>query len=208
MTRNSLVSLALAALVLTGAGCAPTAPSPATPPSAVPPVETSIPSPKPSVARTFPGKLADAEILNKQVRISTAKGDIVLELFGDKTPLTVSNFVALAKDGYYDGLKFHRVIEDFMIQGGDPTGTGSGGPGYQFGDEFVPSLKFVGPGQLAMANAGPGTNGSQFFITHIATPWLTGKHTIFGQVLSGQDVVNAIAQGDVMTKVSVEDLKK
>lgn len=131
-----------------------------------------------------------------------------MELFGDKTPLTVSNFVALAKDGYYDGLTFHRVIADFMIQGGDPTGTGSGGPGYQFNDEIVPSLKFVGPGQLAMANAGPGTNGSQFFITHVATSWLTGKHTIFGQVLKGQDVVNAIEQGDVMTKVTIEDLKK
>ncbi len=162
----------------------------------------------PAKTWTFPGKLSDAEILHKQARISTAKGDIVLELYGDKAPLTVSNFVYLAKGGYYDGLTFHRVIADFMIQGGDPTGTGAGGPGYKFQDEFSKDLKFTGPGQLAMANAGPGTNGSQFFITHVATPWLTGKHTIFGQVLSGQDVVNAIAQGDVMTKVTIEDLKK
>lgn len=193
----------LALLALMGAGCAADTapPRPSTPP-------VSIPTPMPAKSYAFPGKLSDAEILNKQVRISTAKGDMVVELFGDKTPLTVSNFVYLAKQGYYDGLKFHRVIEDFMIQGGDPLGSGTGGPGYKFGDEFVPELKFTGPGQLAMANAGPGTNGSQFFITHVATPWLTGKHTIFGQVLSGQNVVDAIAQGDVMTKVTIEDLKK
>jgi len=140
--------------------------------------------------------------------INTKKGDIVVRLEHEKTPLTVSNFVALAEGSmtgkpFYNGLKFHRVIADFMIQGGDPQGTGSGGPGYQFADEFDPSLKFTGPGQLAMANAGPGTNGSQFFITHVKTDWLSGKHTIFGQVVTGQDVVNAVTQGDTIDKVTI-----
>lgn len=204
MRISSTFIAPLALLTLMGAGCAADTGTTSRP--TPPPV--SIPTPMPAKSYAFPGKLSDAEILNKQVRFSTAKGDIVVQLFGDKTPLTVSNFVYLANQGYYDGLKFHRVIEDFMIQGGDPLGTGTGGPGYKFGDEFVPELKFTGPGQLAMANAGPGTNGSQFFITHVATPWLTGKHTIFGQVLSGQKIVDAIAQGDVMTKVTIEDLKK
>jgi peptidyl-prolyl cis-trans isomerase A (cyclophilin A) len=140
--------------------------------------------------------------------ISTKKGDIALALELDKTPLTVTNFVALAEGTmtgkpFYDGLKFHRVIANFMVQGGDPQGTGGGGPGYQFADEFDPSLKFTGPGVLAMANAGPGTNGSQFFITHVKTDWLDGHHTIFGHVVAGQDVVNAIAQGDVIDKVTI-----
>lgn len=140
--------------------------------------------------------------------INTKKGDIVLHLEHEKTPLTVSNFVALAEGTmtgkpFYDGLKFHRVIADFMIQGGDPQGTGSGGPGYQFADEFDPSLRFTGAGQLAMANAGPGTNGSQFFITHVKTDWLNSKHTIFGQVIAGQEVVNSVAQGDTMDKVTI-----
>jgi peptidylprolyl isomerase len=140
--------------------------------------------------------------------ITTKKGDIVLVLEYKKTPLTVSNFVALAEGTmtdkpFYDGLKFHRVIADFMVQGGDPQGTGSGGPGYQFADEIDPSLKFSGPGDLAMANAGPGTNGSQFFITHVKTEWLQGKHTVFGHVIAGQDVVNRIAQGDTMDKVQI-----
>ncbi len=137
--------------------------------------------------------------------IKTNKGDINLTLFGTKTPKTVTNFLELAKAGYYDGLKFHRVIPDFMIQGGCPLGIGSGGPGYNFGDEFHPELKHDGPGVLSMANAGPGTNGSQFFITHIETAWLDGKHSVFGKVVSGadQDVVNTIAQGDVIEGITI-----
>ena len=147
--------------------------------------------------------------------LETSKGNIILELYYEQVPTTVSNFVALAEGNhpvvdnqhegkrYYDGLKFHRVIENFMIQGGDPTGTGSGGPGYQFDDEFNDELKHDGPGVLSMANAGPGTNGSQFFITHVETPWLDGKHSIFGKVNSGQDVVDEIEQDDIIKTVKV-----
>jgi peptidyl-prolyl cis-trans isomerase B (cyclophilin B) len=135
--------------------------------------------------------------------ITTAKGDIVIELHDGKTPKTVANFVELAEKGYYDGLTFHRVIADFMIQGGCPEGTGRGGPGYTFEYEFHPELTHSGPGILSMANAGPNTNGSQFFITHVATPWLDGKHSVFGKVTQGQDVVDAIATGDVMDKVTI-----
>ena len=137
--------------------------------------------------------------------IQTNRGDIVIDLHADRAPRTVNNFVALARDGFYDGVKFHRVIADFMIQGGDPTGSGSGGPGYRFGDEFHPELLHDGPGVLSMANAGPNTNGSQFFITHGATNWLDNKHSVFGKVRSGQDVVDAIQQGDVMESVSIEE---
>ena len=137
--------------------------------------------------------------------IQTNRGDIVIDLHADKAPRTVNNFVALARDGFYDGVKFHRVIADFMIQGGDPTGSGSGGPGYRFGDEFHPELLHDGPGVLSMANAGPNTNGSQFFITHGATNWLDNKHSVFGKVRSGQDVVDAIQQGDVMESVRIEE---
>jgi cyclophilin family peptidyl-prolyl cis-trans isomerase len=128
--------------------------------------------------------------------ISTDKGDMVIELFADKTPKTVNNFVFLAREGFYDGTIFHRVIADFMAQGGDPTGSGTGGPGYRFADEFHASLKHTKPGILSMANAGPGTNGSQFFITHIPTPWLDGKHTVFGQITSGMDVLMSIPPRD------------
>ncbi len=142
----------------------------------------------------------------------TNRGNILVQLEYKKTPLTVINFTGLAegkmetsqKDGpYYDGLKFHRVIDNFMIQGGDPLGNGTGGPGYKFGDEIDNSLQFDGPGVLAMANAGPGTNGSQFFITHVETPWLQGKHTIFGHVLEGQDVVDSIKQNDYIEKLEI-----
>ena len=141
----------------------------------------------------------------KTATIDTSRGTIKLELYEDKAPKTVANFEKLANDGFYDGLTFHRVIDNFMIQAGCPHGTGTGGPGYTFEDEFDDSLRHDGPGVLSMANAGPNTNGSQFFITHVPCPHLDGKHSVFGRVLEGQDVVNSIAQGDVMEKVSVTD---
>lgn len=136
----------------------------------------------------------------------TSKGDINLELFPDKAPLTVANFVNLSKSGFYDGLKFHRVIPDFMVQGGCPLGTGTGGPGYQFKDEFHPTLRHDTAGVLSMANSGPGSNGSQFFITHVETPWLDNNHTVFGSVVSESDqvVVDSIAQSDVIDSISIE----
>ena len=139
--------------------------------------------------------------------IRTNKGDINLRLFDDKAPLTVANFANLAKRGFYDGLTFHRVINDFMIQGGCPLGTGTGGPGYTFEDEFVPELKHDKPGMLSMANAGPATNGSQFFITHVPTAWLDGKHTVFGEVMGPEDqkVVDSIAQSDRIESLVIED---
>ncbi|HPD57297.1 MAG TPA: peptidylprolyl isomerase [Smithellaceae bacterium] len=137
--------------------------------------------------------------------IDTEKGAIRLRLFAAQAPLTVANFINLARRGYYNNLKFHRVIADFMIQGGCPMGDGRGGPGYRFADEFVKELKHNKPGILSMANAGPGTNGSQFFITHVATPWLDGKHTVFGEVMGDADqkVVNAIVQGDKIKSVTI-----
>jgi cyclophilin family peptidyl-prolyl cis-trans isomerase len=130
--------------------------------------------------------------------IETEKGTLVLELFADKTPKTVNNFVFLAREGFYNGTIFHRVIADFMVQGGDPTGTGRGGPGYRFADEFNPSLRHDKPGILSMANAGPGTNGSQFFITHVPTAWLDDKHTVFGHIIEGMNVLLSIPPRDPM----------
>lgn len=141
----------------------------------------------------------------KKATIETTRGTIVLQLHDDKVPKTVENFETLAKKGFYDGIIFHRVIADFMIQTGCPQGRGTGGPGYTFKDEFHPSLKHDGPGVLSMANAGPNTNGSQFFITHVPCPWLDNKHSVFGRVLEGQDVVDAIQQGDKMVKVTVSE---
>ena len=139
----------------------------------------------------------------KQAIFETSKGTIRLELFEDKTPKTVDNFESLCEKQFYDGLTFHRVIPDFMIQGGCPEGTGTGGPGYRFEDEFHPELRHDGPGVLSMANAGPNTNGSQFFITHVPCPHLDGRHSVFGKLLEGQDVDDSIEQGDIMTTVRV-----
>ncbi len=130
--------------------------------------------------------------------IATEKGTMVIELFANKTPKTVNNFVFLAREGFYNDTIFHRVIADFMVQGGDPTGTGTGGPGYRFADEFHPELKHDKPGILSMANAGPGTNGSQFFITHVPTPWLDNRHSVFGQITEGMDTLMAIPPRDPM----------
>lgn len=148
---------------------------------------------------------APAAISDIRVILKTSKGDIAGTLFASKVPMTAANFLNLAKKGFYDGLTFHRVIPNFMIQGGDPEGRGTGGPGYRFADEFNPSLRHSKPGIFSMANAGPGTNGSQFFITHVETPWLDGKHSVFGEVTSGQDVVNRIAKGDKIEKIEILD---
>ena len=164
------------------------------------------------IAAAQGGAAADAALGNGVfARISTTRGDIVVRLEHERTPLTVTNFVALAEGRmtragarpFFNGLTFHRVIDNFMIQGGCPQGTGTGGPGYRFPDEFDPALRHDGPGVLSMANSGPGTNGSQFFITHLATPWLDGRHTVFGRVVQGQDVVNAIRQGDRINTVTI-----
>ncbi len=164
------------------------------------------------------GQVVDQAGKEYRALIKTNKGDIVLELYADKAPRTVNNFVFLALNGYYDGVVFHRVLEDFMAQTGDPTGTGTGGPGYTFADEFHPDLRHRGAGVLSMANAGPGlrgegTNGSQFFITFVDTPWLDDKHSVFGKVIGGADVLDRIqridpsrrggAQPDVMEKVEI-----
>jgi cyclophilin family peptidyl-prolyl cis-trans isomerase len=150
-----------------------------------------------------------------QATLVMDRGKVVIVLFADKAPKTVNNFVFLAREGFYDGTTFHRVIPDFMAQGGDPTGTGTGGPGYRFADEFHPDLKHDGPGVLSMANAGPGTNGSQFFITYKATSWLDKRHSVFGRVVEGMDVVEAITPrdpdkaktpGDVIRRVEISEL--
>ena len=137
--------------------------------------------------------------------VSTDKGDMVIELFADKTPKTVNNFVFLAREGFYDNITFHRVIGDFMAQGGDPTGTGRGGPGYKFADEFHPQLRHNKPGILSMANAGPGTNGSQFFITHVPTPHLDNRHSVFGQVTEGMDVLMAVGVGTKIATITISE---
>ena len=140
-----------------------------------------------------------------KITIKTDKGDIHATMFASDVPMSVANFLNLAKRGYYDGIAFHRVIPDFMVQGGDPTGTGSGGPGYKFADEFQPNRVHDKPGIFSMANSGPATNGSQFFITHGPTPHLDGKHSVFGEVTDGQDVVDAIEQGDAIKGIDVLD---
>jgi peptidyl-prolyl cis-trans isomerase B (cyclophilin B) len=140
-----------------------------------------------------------------RIILHTSRGDIEGTIFASKVPITSANYLNLAKKGFYNGITFHRVIPDFMVQGGDPTGTGSGGPGYKFADEIDRSLKHDKPGKFSMANAGPNTNGSQFFITHVPTAWLDGKHAVFGEVTKGQDVVNAIKQGDKINSIDVLD---
>ena len=157
------------------------------------------------MASTMAGASSPAPIDDIRIVIHTDKGAIHATLFASKVPITTANFLNLAQHGYYNGLTFHRVIADFMIQGGDPTGTGRGGPGYQFADEINPRLKHDRAGVFSMANSGPNTNGSQFFITHTPTPHLDGKHAVFGVVDKGQDVVNAIRQGDKITKIDILD---
>jgi cyclophilin family peptidyl-prolyl cis-trans isomerase len=169
-------------------------PAPATPASNQSSGENNLATQKKSYSQA-PAMTIDPKKSYTAV-IKTEKGDVRISLFADKAPKTVNNFVFLARDGFYDNTTFHRVMHDFMAQGGDPTGTGRGGPGYQFADEFDPTLKFDVPGILAMANSGPNTNGSQFFLTYVATPWLNGKHTIFGKVESGMDVVKQISERD------------
>jgi peptidyl-prolyl cis-trans isomerase B (cyclophilin B) len=142
-----------------------------------------------------PGMVIDPS-KSYQAQMKTDAGDIVIRLHADKAPNTVNNFVFLAKDGFYDGIIFHRVIPNFMAQGGDPTGTGTGGPGYKFADEFHPNLRHDRPGVLSMANAGANTNGSQFFLTHVPTPWLDDKHSVFGEITQGMDVLLAIPERD------------
>lgn len=146
-----------------------------------------------------------AAVKDIKIKIKTNKGDIEATIFASKVPMTAANFLNLAKRGYYNGITFHRVIPNFMIQGGDPTATGSGGPGYRFADEFDPTLRHTKAGTFSMANAGAGTNGSQFFITHGPTPHLDNKHSVFGEVTKGQDVVNKIAKGDKIEKIEILD---
>ena len=147
----------------------------------------------------------EAAVKDIRIELNTSKGTIEAIIFASKVPMTAANYLNLAKRGYYEGLKFHRVIPNFMIQGGDPQGTGRGGPGYRFGDEFDPSLKHDGPGVFSMANAGPGTNGSQFFVTHKETSWLDNRHSVFGKVTKGQDIVDAIIAGDTIMSIKVLD---
>ena len=193
---HRLVPFAVTAMALLACGCVDqSAPTPATPPPSQPPDHTA------NQPQNQPPVIEDLHAV-----IVTNKGAIRLTLFASKTRLTAANFVNLAQRGYYDGLTFHRVVGDFMIQGGCPQGTGRGNPGYRFADECWPDLRHDRPGKLSMANAGPGTNGSQFFITHRPTPNLDGKHTVFGEVRgpADQEVVNAIAIGDRIERVDIE----
>jgi peptidyl-prolyl cis-trans isomerase B (cyclophilin B) len=148
---------------------------------------------------------AKAKVKDIRIELDTSKGKIEATIYASKVPMTAANYLNLAKRGYYNGLKFHRVIPNFMVQGGDPKGNGTGGPGYSFGDEFDPTLTHNGPGVFSMANSGPGTNGSQFFITHKDTAWLNGKHSVYGKVTKGMDVVNAIVGGDTIKSIKVLD---
>lgn len=207
--KTTRVLFLAAGLLLIGAGCVTPVPTAV---RTAPPIDTTAPSaPEPSASPTetptamqktwsFPGVLPENQISNREVRITTGKGDIVFELFENEAPKTVSNFVYLAKGGFYDGLIFHRVEPGFVIQGGDPNGTGTGGPGYRFEDEKV--MRKYARGIVAMANAGPNTNGSQFFVMLADTP-LPPNYTIFGNVTSGMDVVDQIRVGDVMKSVMV-----
>ena len=198
--RNLLVScLALPILFLAACSTIKTAPE-AVGPSAEVVAEAPAKAVVSAVVAPEPVRVRDVRIV-----MHTSAGAIEATLFATKTPVTVANFLNLAKRGYYDGLTFHRVIPNFMIQGGDPTGTGRGGPGYQFADEIHPALRHTRAGLFSMANAGPGTNGSQFFITHNETPWLDGKHTVFGKVTKGQKVVDTIQQGAMINGIDVLD---
>ncbi len=159
----------------------------------------------PAVAFSQDNATNDQKVTDIRIILQTSKGDIEATIFASKVPLTAANFLNLASRGFYDDIVFHRVIDDFMIQGGDPTGSGRGGPGYRFEDEIDPDLKHTEPGIFSMANAGPNTNGSQFFVTHVKTPWLDGKHAVFGKVTKGQDVVDSIARGDTIKGVKILD---
>jgi len=192
MKLPNLLSFFVGALALISTACGADSSKPAAPASTAAPV-------------TAPAPATGSALKDIHIILHTSKGDIEGTLFTSKAPMTVANYLNLAQKGFYDGLTFHRVIPDFMIQGGDPLGNGTGGPGYQFADEFDSSLQFSKPGIFAMANAGPATNGSQFFITHVPTPWLNGHHTIFGEVTKGQDVVNKIAIGDKILKIEILD---
>lgn len=193
--------ISLCALLLVGAGCAPTTQEESSLTFSYP---DSVQDETTTQTWTFPGTLPEEQITNKQIRITTEKGDIVFELYADTAPMTVSNFVYLTEGGYYNGLTFHRREEGFVIQGGDPSGNGTGGPGYDFGDELEDDYSYE-RGIVAMANRGPSTNGSQFFVMLGDVP-LPKSYSIFGRVLEGMDVVDAIVVGDVMTTVVVEEL--
>jgi peptidyl-prolyl cis-trans isomerase B (cyclophilin B) len=210
----ALPLLFLAACSTTKTGSEAPAPTPesaviATPKEAEAPASTPesavIATPKKTEAPAVVVAAEPARVKDVRIVMHTSKGDIEATLFATKTPVTVANFLNLTKRGYYDGLIFHRVIPNFMIQGGDPTGTGRGGPGYQFENEIHPALRHTRAGLFSMANAGPGTNGSQFFITHNATPWLDGKHSVFGKVTKGQNVVDAIQKGATINSIDVLD---